>query len=42
MDSNQPVKLMLSTTEEVQIFLTAHPGGDRKLKNVKSYKLRYE
>ena len=26
---NQPVEVMLQTTEEVQIFLMVHPYGDR-------------
>ena len=31
---NQPVKVMLSTTEEVQMFLVAHPDGDREHRDV--------
>ena len=34
MDSNQPVDVMLCTNEEVQMFLMAHPVGDRELSNV--------
>ena len=34
MDRNQPVKVMLYTTEEVQIFLTAHPYGYHKLSDI--------
>ena len=31
---NQPVEVMLCNTEEVQIFLMAHPCGDRELSDV--------
>ena len=34
MDCNQQVEVMLRTTEEVQMFLMAHPDGDRKLSDV--------
>ena len=34
MDCNQPVEVILHTTEEFQIFLMAHPSGDCKLSNV--------
>ena len=34
MDRNQPVEVMLRAVEEVQIFLMAHPDGDRKLSEV--------
>ena len=39
MDRNQPVKLMLRTNEEVQMFLISHPDGDFKLSdlNIISY-----
>ena len=31
---NQPVELMLRTTEEVQMFLMAHTDRDRKLSDI--------
>ena len=34
MDCNQLVEVVLHTTEEVQMFLMAHPGGDCKLSDV--------
>ena len=34
MDCNQPVEVMLRTTEKVQMFLMAHPYGYCKLINV--------
>ena len=34
MDHNQPVEVMLHTTEEVQMFLMAHPDGYRVLSDV--------
>ena len=34
MDRNQPVDMMLYTTDEVQMFLMAHPYGYCKLINV--------
>ena len=34
MDRNQPVEVMLRTTDEVQMFFMSHPDGDRKLRNV--------
>ena len=34
MDFNQPFEVMLLTIEEVQVFLVAHPDGDRELINV--------
>ena len=34
MDWNQPVEVMIRTTEEVQIFLMAHPDGYREIINV--------
>ena len=33
-NNNQPVELMLWTTEEFQIFLIAHPNGDREIRNL--------
>ena len=33
-DRNQLVKVMLRTTEEVQMFLMAHPDGDHELINI--------
>ena len=33
-DRNQLVKVMLRTTEEVQMFLMAHPDGDHELSNI--------
>jgi len=34
MDRNQPVEVMLKGMEEIQMFLMAHPDGDRELSNV--------
>ena len=34
MDCNQQVEVMLRTTEEVQMFLMAHPGEDREIRDV--------
>ena len=34
MDFNQPVEVVLRTTEEVQMLLMAHPDGYRKLNDV--------
>ena len=34
MDRNQPVDMMLYTTEEVQMFLMAHLDGDHELRDV--------
>ena len=34
MDRKQPLEVMLRTTEEVQIFLMAHPFGYLELRNV--------
>ena len=33
-DRNQPVEVMLWSTKEVQMFLMAHPDGDRELRYV--------
>ena len=34
MDRNQLVEVMLRNTEKVQMFLMAHPDGDRELSDV--------
>ena len=34
MDCNQPVEVMLRATEEFQMFLMAHPDGDREVSDV--------
>ena len=34
MDRNQPVEVMLRAMEEIQIFLMAHPEGDREMSEV--------
>ena len=34
MDRNQPVEVMLYTTEEIQMFLMEHPDGYRELSNL--------
>ena len=34
MDRNQPVEVMLKSMEEIQMFLMAHPDGDRELSDV--------
>ena len=34
MDRNQPVKVMLRSMEEIQMFLMAHPDGDREMSDV--------
>jgi len=34
MDRNQPVEVMLKGMEEIQMFLMAHPDGDRELSDV--------
>ena len=34
MDRNQPVEVMLYTTEEIQMFLMEHPDGDCEIRNV--------
>ena len=34
MDRNQPVEVMLRAMEEIQMFLMAHPDGDREMSDV--------
>ena len=34
MDHNQPVEVMILTTEEFQMILMAHPYGDNEIRNV--------